>query len=74
VEPRGLLEKRMILVGSAETVRQQLEECRKESGLGLLVAVLHFGSLPHDLARKNLELFAEGVMSHFRKEAAATVA
>jgi alkanesulfonate monooxygenase SsuD/methylene tetrahydromethanopterin reductase-like flavin-dependent oxidoreductase (luciferase family) len=74
VEPRGLLEKRMILVGSAETVRQQLEECRKESGLGLLVAVLHFGSLPHDLARKNLELFAEGVMSHFRKEAAAAVA
>ena len=40
----------MILVGSAETVRQQLEECQNESGFGLLVAVLHFGSLPHNLA------------------------
>ncbi len=65
--PRDLLEKRMILVGSAETVRQQLEECQKESGFGLLVAVLHFGSLPHDLARKNLEMFASEVMPHFRK-------
>ena len=57
----------MILVGSAETVRQQLEECQNESGFGLLVAVLHFGSLPHNLARKNLEMFASEVMPHFRK-------
>ncbi|MFQ5914283.1 MAG: LLM class flavin-dependent oxidoreductase [Nitrospinota bacterium] len=74
INPRDLLEKRMILVGSPSTVREQLEECQQLSGFGLLVAVLHFGSLPHPLARKNLEIFAEEVMPHFRKDVAATVA
>ncbi len=73
--PRELDEKGVIIVGSAATVRDRLREYEKEAGFGLLVALLHFGSLPHDLTMKNLELFAAEVMPHFRVEtplAAAT--
>jgi alkanesulfonate monooxygenase SsuD/methylene tetrahydromethanopterin reductase-like flavin-dependent oxidoreductase (luciferase family) len=61
------------LVGSGATVRQKLRELQKESGIGLLVALIHFGSLPHELTVKNLDCFAEEVIPFFRKEAPAAV-
>ena len=69
--PRELFEKRTIIVGSAATVRDVIEDCRRQSGVGLLVCILQFGSLPHHLARKNLELFAAEVMPHFRGQVSA---
>lgn len=62
-----LYEKRYFLIGSPQTVRQQLAEYSKELGVGTLIAFLHFGSLPHELTVKNLTLFAREVMPYFRK-------
>jgi alkanesulfonate monooxygenase SsuD/methylene tetrahydromethanopterin reductase-like flavin-dependent oxidoreductase (luciferase family) len=67
-DPRELDEKGVIIVGSAATVRERLAAYQKEAGFGLLVALLHFGSLPHDLTLKNLETFAKEVMPFFRAE------
>lgn len=55
-----------IIFGSAETVRQRLTNYQRTMQFGKLVALLHFGSLPHDLTMKNLELFARDVMPHLR--------
>ena len=65
---RALHENGTVIVGSGATVRERLKEFERETGLGLLVALLHFGSLPQDLTLKNLEIFAKEVMPHFRKE------
>jgi alkanesulfonate monooxygenase SsuD/methylene tetrahydromethanopterin reductase-like flavin-dependent oxidoreductase (luciferase family) len=56
----------LALVGSPATVRQQLEHWQRVLGFGVLIAFLHFGSLPTDLTRKNLELFASQVMPKMR--------
>jgi alkanesulfonate monooxygenase SsuD/methylene tetrahydromethanopterin reductase-like flavin-dependent oxidoreductase (luciferase family) len=55
-----------IVFGSVETVRQRLTEYQKRLGFGKLVALLQFGSLPADLTRRNMELFAREVMPHLR--------
>ncbi|MEE8110841.1 MAG: LLM class flavin-dependent oxidoreductase [bacterium] len=67
-DPRAMDEKGMIIIGSAATVRDRLREYEQATGLGLLVVLLHFGSLPQDLTIKNVELFAKEVMPHFRAE------
>ena len=72
-DPRDMNEKGMILIGSPATVRERLAEYRKEAGIGLLVVLLHFGSLPQDLTVKNLEVFAKEVMPHLREEVPAPV-
>ncbi len=45
-----------------------------ESGIGFIVATLKFGTLPPNLTIKNLELFANEVIPHFRAEVPASVA
>ena len=69
--PREMDEKGIIIVGSAATVRDRLKAYEKEAGFGLLVTLLHFGSLPHDLTMKNVETFAREVMPHLQVEAPA---
>jgi len=59
------------IVGSAETVRQRLSECGRTLRFGLLLALLHFGDMPHHRTVKNMELFATEVMPHLRREFAA---
>ena len=56
----------MFLVGSAETVRQQIEDHWKEMRMGHLLSMLQFGTLPADLTNKNMDLFATEVMPHVR--------
>jgi alkanesulfonate monooxygenase SsuD/methylene tetrahydromethanopterin reductase-like flavin-dependent oxidoreductase (luciferase family) len=68
---RDMNDKGMVLIGSAATVRERLSEFQKEAGIGLLVVLLHFGSLPQDLTMKNVEVFAKEVMPHFRAEVPA---
>ena len=70
---RDMNDKGMVLIGSAATVRERLSEFQKEAGIGLLVVLLHFGSLPQDLTMKNVEVFAKEVMPHFRAEVPAPV-
>ena len=59
-----LLKKGMFLCGSPETVRQRLEEFQKQIGFGYLLPLMQFATLPHDLTKKNLELFATKVIPH----------
>lgn len=61
-----LLEQGFIIFGTAESVRQRLEAYQKDMQFGILVPLLHFGSLPHDLTVRNMELFAREVMPSLR--------
>lgn len=50
------------IVGSPETVIESLEDqYERVGGFGRLVGQFHFGDLPDDKARKNLEMFADEV-------------
>ena len=60
------VEKGMFICGSPETVRQMLAERQKQIGFGQLLALLQFGTLPHDLTKANMELFAAKVMPELR--------
>ncbi|MCL6594525.1 MAG: LLM class flavin-dependent oxidoreductase, partial [Alicyclobacillus sp.] len=61
-----LLEKGYVLVGSTTTVRQQLAEYQKAFGFGNLLPMLQFGTLSHELALKNISLFAKEVIPYLR--------
>jgi alkanesulfonate monooxygenase SsuD/methylene tetrahydromethanopterin reductase-like flavin-dependent oxidoreductase (luciferase family) len=54
------------LVGSPETVRQQLNDYRKQLGVGVVLTGCQSGTLPHELARKSMELLAREVLPHVR--------
>ncbi len=67
-----VIDKGMFICGSPETVRQKLESYQKEIGFGHLLTMLQFGTLPAELTRKNMELFATGVMPGLRASSAAS--
>ena len=41
------------------------DEFQDRVGLGHMCTILQFGTLPHELTKKNMELFASEVMPHF---------
>lgn len=63
---RDLVDAGVVICGSPATVREQVREFCREYGIGALHAMLGFGSLPRDLAMKNIQLFAEDVAPHLR--------
>ncbi|NQU71659.1 MAG: LLM class flavin-dependent oxidoreductase [Rhodospirillales bacterium] len=58
----SLMENEVIIVGSPDTVREKLLHCQRRVALGNLLALMQFGTLPADLTRRNMELFAAEVM------------
>lgn len=57
-----------IIVGDPSYVTGRLEEEYEHvGGFGRLIALLQFGSLPDDLTRKNMELFADEVMPELHR-------
>ena len=54
------------IVGSPATVRQKLNEYRKQLGVGVVLTGCQSGTLPHELARKSMELLAREVLPHVR--------
>lgn len=54
------------IVGSPETVRQKLDEYSKYLGVGNLLGLFQIGTLPADLTRRNMTLFAREVMPKLR--------
>ncbi len=50
------------IVGSPKTVLQQLNHYRKELGAGVVLTGCQTGTLPHELARKSMELLAREVL------------
>jgi alkanesulfonate monooxygenase SsuD/methylene tetrahydromethanopterin reductase-like flavin-dependent oxidoreductase (luciferase family) len=59
---RDMIAEGFAVVGSPATVRDQLIELARRLNVGHLMVVLQFGSLPHDLAMRNIELFAAEVL------------
>jgi alkanesulfonate monooxygenase SsuD/methylene tetrahydromethanopterin reductase-like flavin-dependent oxidoreductase (luciferase family) len=57
------------IVGSPETVRQKLNEYRKRLGCGVILTGCQTGALPHELARKSMEILAREVLPKAREAA-----
>jgi alkanesulfonate monooxygenase SsuD/methylene tetrahydromethanopterin reductase-like flavin-dependent oxidoreductase (luciferase family) len=64
---RELVDAGVVIVGSPSTVREQIAEFCTEYGIGNLHCMLGFGSLPRNLAMKNIQLFAEEVAPYLRR-------
>ena len=56
------------VVGSPATVRDRMREALKQAGCGIVQGIFQVGSLPHELALKNMTLFARDVMPALRAE------
>jgi alkanesulfonate monooxygenase SsuD/methylene tetrahydromethanopterin reductase-like flavin-dependent oxidoreductase (luciferase family) len=56
------------VVGSAATVRDRMREVLKETGCGIVQGIFQVGSMPHELATRNMALFAREVMPALRAE------
>jgi len=68
-DPRQAVWRRSPLVGSPETVRTRLLAFVRELGIGTVLALLQFGSLPHDLTARSTRLYATEVVPYVRAEA-----
>jgi alkanesulfonate monooxygenase SsuD/methylene tetrahydromethanopterin reductase-like flavin-dependent oxidoreductase (luciferase family) len=63
---KDYVEQGHIIAGSPATVRDRLKEAIKLLRVGHLMCLLHIGSMPKDLTKKNLELFATEVLPAFK--------
>lgn len=70
----SLIKDGSFLCGSPETVRRLLIERQAQLGHETQLCLLQFGSLPADLTRKNMELFATEVMPFVRERTLAMAA
>jgi alkanesulfonate monooxygenase SsuD/methylene tetrahydromethanopterin reductase-like flavin-dependent oxidoreductase (luciferase family) len=68
-DPKEAMWKRSPLIGSPQTVRERLLAHVKELGIGTVLSLLQFGSLPADLTSKSMQLYAEEVVPFVREEA-----
>ena len=59
---KDFVERGFLIAGSAATVRDQLIAAVKRLRIGHLLALLHFGSMPHELCLKNIDLFCREVL------------
>jgi alkanesulfonate monooxygenase SsuD/methylene tetrahydromethanopterin reductase-like flavin-dependent oxidoreductase (luciferase family) len=63
---RDMIDRGFAVVGSPETVRDRLEQIARRLGIGHMMAINQFGSMPHDLAEKNIRLFGTEVLPHLQ--------
>jgi alkanesulfonate monooxygenase SsuD/methylene tetrahydromethanopterin reductase-like flavin-dependent oxidoreductase (luciferase family) len=64
LKAKDLYERGFVMVGSPKTVRDQLKEWMKRLRVGHLLALLQFGSMPTQLCKRNIDLFAREVLPH----------
>jgi alkanesulfonate monooxygenase SsuD/methylene tetrahydromethanopterin reductase-like flavin-dependent oxidoreductase (luciferase family) len=64
---KTLVDTGMIIAGSPDTVADRLIDACKQLRVGNLIALLQIGSMPHELTKQNITLFAEGVMPKLRR-------
>ncbi|MBI3090535.1 MAG: LLM class flavin-dependent oxidoreductase [Candidatus Tectomicrobia bacterium] len=57
------------ICGDPDFVTEQILRQQDEIGVGTFMLLFQFGSLPHNLAMKNLDLFARHVLPELRKQA-----
>ena len=63
---RELVDAGCVIVGSPATVRDRLESVCREMKVGNLLAMMHMGEMPHELASKSISMFAEEVLPHLK--------
>ena len=61
-----LIEGGHALVGSVDTVMEQIEEIIVDAGVGIFVPLMQFGNMPHWKAVKNMEIFSKEIMAKIR--------
>jgi alkanesulfonate monooxygenase SsuD/methylene tetrahydromethanopterin reductase-like flavin-dependent oxidoreductase (luciferase family) len=61
---KDFVERGFLIAGSPKTVRDQLLAGVKRLRIGHLLALLHFGSMPHPLCLQNIDLFCSEVLPH----------
>lgn len=66
LKAKDMIEHGFVVVGSPATVRQKLEALAKRLNVGHLMVALQFGSMPHGLTEKNIELFGREVLPHLQ--------
>jgi alkanesulfonate monooxygenase SsuD/methylene tetrahydromethanopterin reductase-like flavin-dependent oxidoreductase (luciferase family) len=66
-----LIDEGMVLVGSPESVTEQLGDLVEKLGFGQLMALMCIGDTPHHRVVRTMELCASEVMPHFRAPEAA---
>lgn len=54
------------IVGSPETVREQIIEQKKELGLGAMLLLFQFGNLNHEMMLRNMRMFGQDVLPKLR--------
>ncbi len=59
-----------MITGCPETVRQKLAHYQKELGVGVVLTGCQVGNMPHEMARKSMEMLAREVLPHVRKQGA----
>ena len=57
------------ICGDPDFVIEQILRQHKELDFGVLMAMFQFGSMPHDMATKNIEMFSKHVLPELRKHA-----
>jgi hypothetical protein len=55
-----------VIAGSPDTVTERLIEACRGLRVGNLVALLQIGSMPHELTKQNITMYAEQVMPRLR--------
>ena len=61
-----MIEREFVVVGRPATVRERLADMAKRLNIGHLMVVLQFGSMPHEMAMENIELFGREVLPHLQ--------
>ena len=67
LKAKDMIANEFVVIGSPATVRDKLEAMAKRLNVGHLMVVLQFGSMPHHVANKNIELFGREVLPHLQK-------
>jgi alkanesulfonate monooxygenase SsuD/methylene tetrahydromethanopterin reductase-like flavin-dependent oxidoreductase (luciferase family) len=63
-----MLDGRYLFAGSVETVKRRLLESLGELQCGNLLALFQLGSMPSELARRNMETFASEILPAIKRE------
>ena len=69
-----MIEKGIVHVGSYATVRGLVERARTEIGLGHLLPLLHFGTLPAEQTRQNIMGYAAEIIAPLKRQYSGEVA
>ena len=67
LKAKDMIEREFVVIGNPATVRDKLEAMARRLNVGHLMVALQFGSMPHDQAKQNIELFGREVLPHLQK-------